>query len=765
MSEGRGPDHTYRARRGVAGALARPGVAGLPLSGAANLLPVLPQVVGEWLRPGIADEIENRRLLPWLAVVFGIGILLGFAADGPPSIWPALIAGSACIGFAYRSRAHLGRYVLLVGLAGLSFGFAATILRIASVDAAPLARPLVAKVSGYVEAVEARSNGGGRVTLLVVQMDKLDGAARPRRVRVTMKSLGDLKPGDAVQLSARLLPPPEAARPGGYDFARDAYFRGLSAVGSISGKVTKVALDEPGLSLRLAAGVDRARNALTDRIARSIGGQAGAVAAALVTGKRGLIDETTNDVLRAAGIYHVVSISGLHMVLAAGVFFALTRGLLALSPALALGWPIKKIAAVVGMAAAGAYCVFSGAEVATERSLVMILVMQGSILFDRPAMSMRNLAISALIVLAREPEALLGPSFQMSYGAVAGLITLAEAIRRYRRPTEPGDPIRRIALWLGGLAGGVLATTLIATIATAPFGTYHFQNLQPYGLIGNAVTLPLVSFVVMPAAVFGVLILPFGLDQPIWTMMGWAVAGVLRLSAWVAGFPNSTVVTPAFGAHVLVLLALSLLLATLIGSRLRVLALLPLAGGLAAAAVAPRPDVYAARDGAGAAFRQADGRLLVLGPVPAFTVEQWLRSDGDGRRPSDPTLRNPSRCDKLGCTATLVDGRSVSVVIDKRAFEEDCRRAAIIVSRLPAPPGCTAGTVLDRAHFARHGATTLRLGSSGLVMETVRGPNERRPWLAEPPKHDQRVDKTTGGASRSPSPAVSPDIPEEDGSP
>jgi len=284
------PKRRSSGARGIAGILARPDARGLSLPGASSLAPTLRHPLGEWLRHGIAEEIEHKRLLPWLAVAFGAGILLGFSADGPPPIWPALLAGAACALLACKARAHLGRYACLVGAAGLFFGFAAAILRMDGIDAAPLARPLVAKLSGYVEAVEERANGGGRVTLRVVRMDKLDEASRPRRVRVTTKTLDDLKPGDAVEFSARLLPPPEAARPGGYDFARDAYFRGLSAVGSVSGKIARVALPEPGLSLRLDAWVDRARNALTDRIARSIGGQPGAVAAALVTAKRGLID-------------------------------------------------------------------------------------------------------------------------------------------------------------------------------------------------------------------------------------------------------------------------------------------------------------------------------------------------------------------------------------------------------------------------------------------------------------------------------------------
>lgn len=735
MERGRDELRSSRGRRGMggvlAGTLARPAPAA-PLAAWFRALARLPAGAGDWFHGALREEIESRRLLPWLAVAYGAGILLAFAADGPPSFWPALAAGAVLAALAWRARAHLGRQVPLVALAALFLGFAASLLRMALVEAPVLSRPLSAKVSGFVESVEERTGGGGRLVLRVAAIEGLAETARPERVRLTVRSLGPVAPGDFVRASARLMPPPEAARPGGYDFARDAYFRGLGAVGSASGSVSRTTGPPPDLSTRFAAAVDRARNALTARIAGSIGGQAGAVAAALVTGKRGLIEEKTNDILRAAGIYHVVSISGLHMVLAAGVFFALARGLLALSPSLALFWPIKKIAALAGMTAAAAYCVFSGAEVATERSLVMILVMQGAILFDRPAMSMRNLALSALLVLTREPEALLGPSFQMSYGAVAGLITLAEALRHRRRPSEPGDALRRAGLKLGGIVFGVIATTLVATVATAPFGTYHFQNLQPYGVIGNAATLPLVSFVVMPAAVIGILALPFGLDQPVWAAMGWAVEAVLRLSGWVAGFAHSTVIVPAFGEAALGLLAAALLLATLPGSSLRILALLPLAAGLVLTAAAKRPDIYVARDGSGAALRGTDGRLLVLGPVAAFTVEQWLRADGDPRRAGDRTLRDPSRCDPVGCTALLTDGRAVSVVADRRGFEEDCRRAAILVSRHRAPPGCAASVVLDRNHLAGHGATTLRITPSGFLMETVRRPGPGRPWMQPP---------------------------------
>ena len=696
-----------------------------------------------WISACLLREIEQRRLFPWLAVAYGLGILLAFAADGPLSLSPPLLAGALAVALAFGLRHRLAGLAVALGIAALMVGFAAVVVRLKLMDVPVLQRLTVAGLEGFVETVEARSGGGARLVIRVTKMDGVTDAARPPRVRVTTRQLSGIAPGDHVAAKVRLMPPPEAARPGGYDFARDAYFRGLGAVGSVSGRMTRN--DTPPLprdiGLAVAAGVDAARNALTERIAGTIGGQAGAVAAALVTGKRGLIDEATNDVLRAAGIYHVVSISGLHMVLAAGTVFWLARALLALSPALALGWPIKKIAAVVGMVGATGYCVFSGADVAAERSLVMILVMQGAILVDRPALSIRNLALSAILVLTREPEALLGPSFQMSYAAVAGLIAFAETIRRVRPRQEARDPFRRAAMWIGGIALGTVGTTLVATVMTGPFGAFHFQNLQPYGLVGNAATLPLISFVVMPAAVIGVLVYPFGLDRPVWTAMGWATEGVLRLSEWVAGFAGSTIVVPAYGSGALILFVVAILCATLFVSGLRLIALLPALLGIVLARAPARPDIYIARDGSGIAVRTQDGRLALAGRVSAFTVEQWLRADGDPRRAGDPSLVAPARCDRIGCTIVMPDGRVASHLVERRGFREDCRRAALVVSRLAAPAGCAASVVADRAFLATRGATALSAQpSGGFAIETVRSATESRPWFTRPAEPNRTTD-------------------------
>ncbi|HEX2556606.1 MAG TPA: ComEC/Rec2 family competence protein [Microvirga sp.] len=692
---------------------------------------------GDW-RAGLARcldrEVEQRRLFPWIAVFFGIGILLFFQADGQPALWAPVLGFALAAAGAVALRGTLWGLAALIALASVFAGFAAAVVRSRSVEAPALNRTIIAPLSGFVEGIEERPEGA-RLTIRVHAIGALAPAERPDRVRVSVREGRGLTPGGFLSAHARLLPPPEPAWPGGYDFARDAWFRGIGAVGSLVGRPALVAPPAPApWDLRLAATIDAARNALARRIADAVAGPAGAVAAALVTGKRGFIEEPTNETLRAAGIYHIVSISGLHMVLAAGTFFWLARALLALSPQAALLWPVKKIAAVIAMAGAAAYCVFSGSEVATERSLVMTLVMLGAILADRPALSLRNLAVAALIVLAREPETLLGPSFQMSFGAVAALIALSHAMQGHLAAEPPSGWIDRALRWAWRGLVGLVAMTIVANLATAPFAAYHFQVLNPLGLIGNALALPLVSLVVMPAAVIGTLAYPFGLDRWVWLVMGRAVDAVLAVSQWVEGLSGSTVPIAAFGTAALVLMSAALLLAVLPASSLRWLAVLPAGVGLALAATPERFDLFVDREGAGAAIRGADGRLHLVGRPSAFVTEQWLRADGDPRRADDATLRQGARCDRLGCVVTLADGRAVAFVQDSRAFPEDCRRAAIVVTRLAAPPGCGATLVLDRPKLQLSAATAVLFPAGGTPeIRTARATGDPRPWTRTAP--------------------------------
>ncbi len=714
-----------------------------------------------WISRNTAREIEQRRLFPWIAVFFGSGILLFFQADDQPALWAPLGAFALCSAAGVALRRNMPVLMAMIALAAVFAGFSAGVIRARSVAAPALSRITITSITGFVEAVEDREEGQ-RLLVRVTEMKDVAETERPRLVRVSVREGEGLAAGQFIIGTARLLPPPEAAWPGGYDFARDAYYKGIGAVGSMVGPIRRVASpSQPDWSLWLSARVDEARNALTQRIASSIGGAAGGVGAALVTGKRGLIPEPTNDILRGAGIYHIVSISGLHMVLAAGTFFWLVRSLLASAPALALLWPVKKIAAVAAMIGATIYCIFSGSDVATERSLIMTLVMFGAVLVDRPALSIRNLSIAALIVLAREPEALLGPSFQMSFGAVAAMMALVPLMHPRRAESVYVSLAERSLRWAGQAMLGLVTTTLVASIATAPFAAYHFQSLNPYGLVGNALALPLVSLVVMPSAVLGVLAYPFGLDRPIWQVMGAAVEQVLSVSAWVGGFSGSTVVVPALGIGALGLLCLGLLVLTIPASALRWLAVLPAGAGLAFAAVPHRYDMFIDREGTGAAIRN-NGRLTLVGRPSGFVVEQWLRADGDERDTDDASLRREARCDSAGCVVLADDGRQIAFVQDYMAFEEDCRRATVIITRLQAPATCRPPLLLDRDALRARGATALQFKSEGVEVMSVRKGREVMPWSIVQSTHARQAEGSPAQGRRPVRPIPEQDLPEEE---
>jgi competence protein ComEC len=682
----------------------------------------------------LRGEVDGRRLFLWLPVMIGLGVLLWFAADGLPSPWPALATGAILAGLAFRLRARPAAFVALVALAAVMAGFAAAAWRAGVVAAPVLAEPFSARFEGFVRAID-HGPAGGRMVVEITRLDSTRQAERPARVRLSFQGPLSIRPGDHIALAARLMPPPQPAYPGGYDFARDAWFLGLGAVGRVAGAVRlSPAPAEAGLGLRLAASVDNARNDLTRRIAARIGGPAGALAAALVTGKRGLLPEEENERLRASGLYHIVSISGLHMVLAAGVFFWLARALLALVPGLSDRRPIRKWAAALAMVGATAYCVFSGSEVATERSLIMVLVMLGAILLDRPALSMRNLAISAIVVLLREPETLLGPSFQMSFAAVAALIAAHEWWAGRQRADPPpasfgGRMLRRLLLAIAAS----LMTTLIASLATAPFAAYHFHRGNPYGLIGNALAIPFVSLVVMPAAVAGTLLLPFGLDGYIWQAMGLGSAAVLGVAAWVAAIEGAVRTMPAFALGWLTLFAAGLLVLLLPATPLRLLGVVPMLVATIGALNPSRADVIVDRQGLAAAVRGADGRMATLGRVSRFTAERWLAADGDDRKAGDPGLPRGTACDPSGCVARLADGRAVALVRRPEAFAEDCRRAALVITPLEAPAFCRAtARVLDRRDLAVTGSLSLVARPEGFLVRAARPPGVAKPWHGGP---------------------------------
>ena len=732
------------ARAGVAWA----GPAGTARGGASPLPPVFARLAAlpALYAAAMAREAEARRPFLWIPVAAGAGAVLGLLSDRDPSL-PAVLVAFALSGLlAWRLRARPVPFVLAVGIAALVGGLAATSLRIAWVAAPVLDRLRIAEVTGFVEEVDTRASGA-RMLVRPRTIEGLAPDAMPARIRVTLRGAPRVAAGDFVRLKARLLPPSRAALPGGYDFARDAFFARLGAIGNVLGAVKAETAPEPApLSLRAHAAIDGTRNALAERIVQILPGPAGAVAVAMVTGKRDRLEEPTKEAIRAAGIFHIITISGVQMTLVAGILFTLLRGAFALSRTLALRYPIKRWAAIGALAGAVLYDVGTGSRVGTERALYMTAILLGAAIAGRRAFSMRNLALAALVVVIFEPEALIGASFQLSFAAVAALVAVWEtrsAVRpdpAARLQPQRGDRLLALLARLRDAPGHALFSTLCATTATASFMAADFHELSPWVMIGNPLTLLIIELFAVPAALLGTLLAPLGLDGPVWHWLGMGIDFVLWAAGWIGSLPGATIHLPAFAPWALPFLALAVLSAVLWRTPEWRLTAVPLiALGLTGASAGLRHDLYVAPTGDAVALRGADGRLAVVGRRPSlFAVEQWLRADADGRpgrealaagKPGQGT--DEARCDPLGCR---VEGPAgvVALVFDPRAFAEDCARADVVVTPLVAPSGCGALAVYDRLSLAATGAIAARLEDGSVRAQTARAPGEDRPWSRAP---------------------------------
>ncbi len=686
---------------------------------------------------------ERGRWWLWAPVGVGLGIAVYFALETEPARWlgAGLLACLAPLGLV--ARRHPASLLLWAAALSLAVGFAAAQLRTHLVAAPVLERevgPL--RIAGQIVGIEPKGEGRGpRVLLqhLSLQRNLAGGLPARVRVRLTARDPAGVGPGDWIALPAVLRPPPTPAAPGAYDFGRQAYFQRLGAVGYAVGHLSRLAPDDPRITAAGAAtaeawrlDLNRLRGAITERIRAAIPGTPGALAAALVTGERAAIPEAVIQAMRDAGLAHLLAISGLHMGLVTGFLFFGLRALLALVPALALRAPIKKWAALLAGFGAFAYLLISGASVPTQRAFIMVLIVLTGVLLDRTAITLRLVAWAALVILLLTPESLLSASFQLSFAATTALVAGYELLRGRRdlSLSEERGPLGQAGLYVAGVA----FSSVVAICATAPFAIYHFNRFALYGLIGNLLAVPLTAFWIMPAAVLGLLLMPFGLEGLPLAVMGAGVRILIDWAALVSAWPGASLPLPAMPPAGLAMVALGGLWLCLWGRRWRLLGLLPLALGLLSIAVNPMPDLLVEREARLFGLRDPSGQLWLSSQRRAqFSAEVWRRRLGlreaqtlptSGRAPDAPFV-----CDRLGCIAAL-GSHQVAVVRDGRALQEDCGGADVVISLVALPEGGCPGPalVIDRWDLWHGGAHALYLGGAAPRVESVRELRGRRPW-------------------------------------
>lgn len=672
---------------------------------------------------------ERDQIALWLPCALGTGIMLWFILADQRA-WIAVMIGASAAsvaGLVIGRRRRLGAILLIGGLT-VAFGCALAWWRAEQVAAPRLTRTVVENFEAKVTRIEnQRAKAQSRVW-----MTPLPQAALPPLVRVTIKDedmVADLAIGDTIRLRARLVPPPGAPIPGGYDFARTAWFLGLGASGSAIGPVLRISPPQPG--------GDGLRARLATHVRSQIEGSAGGIAAAFASGDRGGIAAEDEEAMRASGLTHLLSISGLHITAVVGAVLFMTLRLLALSPMLALRWPLPLIAAGAGALAGVGYTLLTGAEVPTIRSCVAAVLVLIGIAMGREAMTLRLVATGALIILLLWPEALMGPSFQLSFAAITVIVALHEnrsvQALTMRRDESFGWRIARglFALLLTGIA---------VELALAPIALFHFHKSGVYGALANIVAIPLTTFVTMPLEALALLFDLIGLGAPFWWLTGLSLDLLLWLARTVATAPGAVAVIPEMPSAALALIIGGGLWLMLWKSRACYAGLFPIVAGTLVAALAPAPDILITGDGRHLAMRGSDGTMHLLRTRSGDYIRDVLAERLGTLAPLDD-IDNASgaRCGRDLCTVTINDGardwriaatRS-DYLLPWRAFIETCQSVDIIVSSRKLPKACTARWITaDRIFLEKSGGLAITLASQRV--EQVLRAQDDHPWRRAP---------------------------------
>jgi competence protein ComEC len=699
-----------------------------------------PRASAAWIARLRGEAVaQGERWFLWAPVAAGTGAAAYFGLRSEPS----LLVGLACVAAALVlavATAVRGRNLAMAVAASLALfgalGFAGAGLRSALV-AAPVVpaglRPVM--VEGWVVDVASASTERPRLLIAPTWVQDLAPDARPARIRITFRQPMLIGPGHAVRVRALLNPPPPPASPGSYDFARDAWFEQVGGAGLALGSAQVVSLQRPPFDLRVQTAINAARWSLARRLVERMGPETGGLAAALVTGHQAWLTEADIEAMRASGLAHILSISGVHMVIVGGFVFAVFRLGIAAWPWAALRIPGKKVAAAAGLAAVLVYLLISGAPPPAVRAAITASVAFIAILLDRRALTLHSLAIAALAVLALQPEAVTQPGFQMSFAATAALLALAEAWPRPEREINAPWPIvafQRLRTWL--IAAFMIS--FVAGLATGPFAIQHFNRITLWGLPANLATEALSTLVVLPMLAIGAALEYAGLSAGPLSLAAWGLEWTARLAHMFAGLPGAVVIVASAPAWALPASFLGLLFVCLWKGRMRWLGL-PLFAAVSLAPRPPTPDLWIAPGGANAAVRMG-GESVVLKPATQqFASELWTRRRGLVP-PTDPQATADALFDCGRDACVPLAGAPVKVAAWWRripappeAVARLCEGAEVVILRT-GQGACEGLLVLNQDDLNRGGAAEVYRDGDGWRVVWAQDFRGRRPWTRAP---------------------------------
>jgi competence protein ComEC len=682
---------------------------------------------------------------PWLAVGMAGGIAAWFALPSQWE-WQALICGALGLALlAYGGARGFSRYPY-VRQAIFSFslmvaaGCGVVWAKSALVGTWGIAHPMAPVMRGLVlDRYDQPAEHRVRLVLAVRE----PGTGRAIRVRISVPEARDnplAVEGSVVRLRARLMPPSPPRLPGAYDAARAAWFDGIAATGALLGgiEVLTPAPAQGGLAVW--------QHALSDHVHRALAGSAGGIAAAFASGDRGGITAADEQAMRDSGLTHLLSVSGLHVSAVVGGAYFLALRLLALWPWVALRVRLPVLASGFGGLTGVAYTLLTGAQVPTIRSCLGALLVLGAVALGRQPLSLRLLAVAACVVMLFWPEAVIGPSFQMSFGSVLAIIALHEAapVRAFLHQRGDGWWMR---LWRHGVM--LLLAGMVIELALMPITFYFFHRAGVYGSLANLVAIPLTTFVTMPLIALALAADLVGLGHWPWWLCGQSLELLLAIARWTASRPDAITQLPTMGGGAYLCFLGGMLWLALWQGRVRLLGLIPAVGAAISLAMLTPPDVLITGDGQNVGILADDGRTLVMlrQGKSTFTRSAMMDTLGMSGTALPMDAWRGAQCNEGFCRVDLRRaGRNWSMLIargkalaSEKEMEVACASVDMVVARSKIFGPCHPRLLkADEPLLYRTGGLALYLSQAR--MATVAQSQGQHPWWRAPsgwPDEDQ----------------------------
>jgi competence protein ComEC len=671
-------------------------------------------------------DAERENLLLWTPIIFSIGILTYFSLSFEPELsyvlLPLLVSMLALFILHKNKIVHRINIIIILVL----LGFCAAKYRVYTVES-PIF-PYTQKftfVKGVIEAIIPQEFGS-KVIIKDLKLWRIDREKTPKKIRLNFRTkLNDAQVGDYIKVKAVLSSPPKPIIPGGYDFARKAYFQQIGATGfSVSEAIILKKADHGG---SIIGYIERIRMYILSGILNTLGKKEGGVVTALMIGEYASMDKLALNDMRVSGLAHLLSVSGMHLSLVAAIFFFGTRFLLNLIFAPTLRMDVKKIAAVTAIIGSFLYLLLTGVHIAATRAFIMTFVFLFAILVDRSPTPMRSIAFAAMAILLCCPEEIVYPSFQMSFSAVIALIAVFQLFSKYSiNFLKKGFFIRLLFYFIS-----LCLSSLIAGLATAPFAAYHFNQFSNYGVLANLIAVPITSFMLMPLVVLTFLLFPFGIYQPVLKLISYGVGIIIDVAHYVANLPKSYFVVPHMPEVSILLITFGFLWFCIFTTRIRYIG-----AGIILCAL---PVIYLTKapvaiiDGDSGKFvimdNQRNQRNVVFstGRTSRFKKNVWLNYLG--KKDYIPMRKYKAKhnftCEDKICSLD-VEGRTI-LIDSNQKYNALSATVDLLVTPYIQDTN-ERGQSINKADLEESGTHLIFVDKRGLKLQTVKNLRGERPW-------------------------------------